>query len=202
MNSQLIDQLRLWLGANGLPYRIPIHPQLVHLTLGLFIIAIIFDLAGALFPLGKPIFKFLGLTVIRANFFDVGWYNLIGAAAITFFTVAAGFFELMLANPAVNQKSAWGLNAGATMLLHGLGGILLLGIIVAMTVWRGLQRDRWRKNISRREVQWSYLLAGIAIMGILYVHGTLGAQLGEEFGIHVTAAQLLKQGANQNLLLK
>jgi len=189
MNSQLIDQLGLRLGANGLPYEIPIHPQLVHLTLGLFIIAIIFDLAGALFSLEKPIFKFLGLAVIRSSFFDVGWYNLIGASAITFFTVAAGFFELLLANPAVNQKSAWGLNAGWTMLLHGLGGLLLLGMIVAMTVWRGLQRDRWRKNASR-QVQWSYLLAGLMILGILFVHGTLGAQLGEEFGIHVTAAHL------------
>ncbi len=189
MSPQLIEQLRLRLGANGLPYEIPIHPQLVHLTLGLFIIAIIFDIAGVLFSLEKPIFKFLGLATIRSSFFDVGWYNLIAATAITFFTVAAGFFELLLANPPVDQKSAWGLNAGWTMLLHGLGGVLLLGIIVAMTVWRGLQRYRWRKDASR-QVQWSYLLAGIAILGILFVHGTLGAQLGEEFGIHVTAAKL------------
>ncbi|MEH2062492.1 MAG: DUF2231 domain-containing protein [Nostoc sp.] len=189
MNPQLIDQLRLRLGANGLPYEIPVHPQLVHLTLGLFIIAIIFDIAGVLFSLEKPIFKFLGLATIRSSFFDVGWYNLIAATAITFFTVAAGFFELLLANPPVDQKSAWGLSAGWTMLLHGLGGVLLLGIIVAMTVWRGLQRYRWRKDTSR-QVQWSYLLAGIAILGILFVHGTLGAQLGEEFGVHVTAAKL------------
>ena len=35
MNSQLIDSLRLRLGNNGLPYEIPMHPKLVHLTLGL-----------------------------------------------------------------------------------------------------------------------------------------------------------------------
>jgi uncharacterized membrane protein len=190
MNLQLIEQLRLRLGANGLPYEIPIHPQLVHLTLGLFIIAIIFDLAGVLFSLEKPIFKFLGLAAIRSSFFDVGWYNLIAAAAITFVTVAAGFFELLLANPPVDQKSAWGLSAGWTMLLHGLGGILLLGIIVGMTIWRGLQRYQWRKDVSR-QVQWSYLLAGMTMLGIFFVHGTLGAQLGEEFGIHVTAANTI-----------
>lgn len=78
------------------------------------------------------------------------------------------------------------------MLLHGLGGVLLLAIIVAMTVWRGLQRYRWRKDTSR-QVQSSYLLAGIAILGILFVHGTLGAQLGEEFGIHVTAANTISK---------
>ena len=201
MNSQLIEQLGLKLGANGLPYEIPMHPNLVHLTLGLFIIAIIFDIAGTLFPLERPIFKFLGLTAIRSGFFDVGWYNLLGAAVVTFFTVAAGFFELLLANPPTNVKSAWGLGAGTTMLLHGLGGVLLLGLIVAMTVWRGLQRYRWRKDASR-QVQWSYLAVGIAILGIMFVHGTLGAHLGGDFGIHNTAANLLRQGKNPNLLLK
>jgi uncharacterized membrane protein len=201
MNSQLIDSLGLRLGANGLPYEIPIHPQLVHLTLGLFIIAIFFDIAGAIFAIERPIFKFLGLTAIRSGFFDVGWYNLLGAVVVTFFTVAFGFFELLLANPLVDKKSDWGLNPYWTMLLHGLGGVFLLGIIVAMTVWRALQRYHWRKDASR-QVQWSYLLAGMAIMGILYIHGTLGGQLGEEFGIHVTAAKLLQEGSNPNLLLK
>lgn len=41
MTSQLIDQLKqlgIELGANGLPYRFPIHPNFVHFTLGLFIV--------------------------------------------------------------------------------------------------------------------------------------------------------------------
>jgi uncharacterized membrane protein len=192
MNSQLIEQLWFKLGANGLPYEVPIHPQLVHLTLGLFIIAIIFDIAGTLFSLEKPILKFLTIPVLRSSFFDVGWYNLVAAAIITFFTVAAGFFEIMLANPPTESKSAWGLGAGTTMLLHGLGGILLLGAIAAMAVWRGLQRYRWRKDAGR-QVQWSYLLVGIALLGMLYVHGTLGAQMGDEFGIHNTAAGLIRE---------
>jgi uncharacterized membrane protein len=41
MNSQLIEQLGLRLGANRLPYEIPMHPQLVHLILSLFIINIL-----------------------------------------------------------------------------------------------------------------------------------------------------------------
>ncbi|MEB3179218.1 MAG: DUF2231 domain-containing protein [Nostocaceae cyanobacterium] len=201
MNSQFIDQLGLRLGANELPYEIPMHPILVHLTLGLFIIAIIFDIAGALFRIERPIFKFLGLIAIRSGFFDVGWYNLLGAAFVTFFTVAFGFFELLLANPLIDKNSAWGLSASWTMLLHGLGGVLLLAVIVAMTVWRGLQRYQWRKEASR-QVQWSYLLLGLVMLGILYVQGTLGAQLGEEFGIHVTAAKLIQDGVNPNLLPK
>ncbi|MFB2970154.1 DUF2231 domain-containing protein [Aerosakkonema sp. BLCC-F183] len=199
--QQLIDQLGLKIGANRLPYEIPIHPNLVHFTLGLLIIAIIFDIAGMLFALEKPIFNFLGLTAIRQGFFDVGWYNLVAAAIVTFFTVAAGFFELILADPPTNIKSDWGLGAGPTMLLHGLGGVFLLAIIVAMTVWRGFQRYHSRKSAAK-EVHWSYLIAGILLLGILYLHGTLGAQLGDNFGVHNTAAHLLRQGKNPNSILK
>jgi uncharacterized membrane protein len=201
MKSQLIDQLWFKVGANGLPYEIPIHPNLVHFTLGLFIIGIIFDIAATLFPLERPILKFFGFTALRSGFYDVGWYNLLAAAVITFFTAAMGFFEIILANPPTDVKSRWGLGALTTMVLHGVGGILILGAIVAMTVWRGWQRYRWRKD-KPRQVQWLYLLAGIALLGILYVHGTLGAQLGDEFGIHNTAADLLRQGKNPNMVLK
>ena len=134
MNSQLLDSLGLKFNANGLPLEIPIHPQLVHLTLGLFIIAVLFDIAATFFPVEKPIFKFLGLPAIRVGLFDVGWYNLLAAASVTFLTLAAGFFEIMLANPSANEKSTWGLSAALTMLLHGVGGVLLLVSIVAMTV--------------------------------------------------------------------
>jgi uncharacterized membrane protein len=197
----IADQLGIKLGANELPYEFPIHANLVHFTLGLFIIAILFDIAGMLFPLEQPILKFLSLTAVREGFFDVGWYNLLIGAVITFFTVAAGFFEIMLATPPDNIKSAWGLGAAPTMLLHGLLGVLLLAAIVGMTVWRGFQRYRWRKGAAR-QVHWSYLAAGIVLLGVLFVHGTLGAQMGDEFGIHNTAAGLIRQGKNPDLLLK
>lgn len=200
MNEELIQQLS-GLGANGLPYVMPIHPNLVHLTLGLFIIGIAFDIAGALFPLEKSILKFLSLTAVRSNFFDVGWYNLLASAIVTFFTVAAGFYEIMLATPAVDLKSSWGLGAMETMLWHGLGGVFLLILIVGMTVWRGYQRFLWRKEMAR-QVQWSYLLAGLVILFIMFVQGTLGAHLIADFGVHNTAKGLLHLGEDPNLLLK
>ena len=201
MNELLIKQLGLDIGANGLPYEFPIHPILVHFTLGLFIIAIIFDWAGTLFPLEKPILKFLGLNASRDNFYDLGWYNLVAAAVITFFTVTAGFFEIMLAQPDPTQKSIWGLGGGTTMILHGIGGVLLLAAIAFLTLWRGYQRFRWRRH-KVRQVQWSYLLVGLLMFAILFVHGTLGAQLGDEFAIHNTAAGLLLEGKNPNVILK
>ena len=35
MSPDLLEQLNGQLGPNGLPYVVPIHPNLVHLTLGL-----------------------------------------------------------------------------------------------------------------------------------------------------------------------
>jgi uncharacterized membrane protein len=200
MDTELMNQLQS-LGANGLPYAIPIHPNLVHLTLGLFIIAIAFDFVGVLYPFEKPVFKFLAIPAARASFFDVGWYNMLASAIITVFTVAAGFYEIMLANPYTDVKSAWGMQAMETMLWHGVGGVFLFAFMVGMTIWRGFQRFYWRKDRTR-QVQWSYLMAGVAILLVMFVHGTLGAQLAAEFGIHNTADQLLRMGENPNIVLR
>jgi len=181
------------LAANGLPYAQPIHPNLVHFTIGLFVIAIAFDVAGALYPLEKRVFRFLALPVTRAGFHDVGWYNLLACAGITFLTVAAGLYEMLLANPLSGVTGGLGLGAVDTMLWHGVGGVLLLLVIVAMTVWRGFQRFRWRRDLGR-QVQWLYLLAGLALFPVLGLHGTLGAELAAEFGVHISADQLLAAG--------
>ena len=166
MNAELLDQIQAQLGANGLPYTIPIHPNLVHLTLGLFIIGIACDIIGVLFPLQQPIFKFLALPASRENFFDVGWYNMLGSAIITSLTVGAGFYEMMLAEPYTEVKSAWGLQAMETMLWHGVGGVFLFALIIGMTVWRGLQRFVWR-DTEEQQVQWSYLFVGVFIMFLM-----------------------------------
>jgi uncharacterized membrane protein len=183
------------LGANGLPYPIPIHPALVHLTIGLFVIAIAFDVAGALYPVEKRVFRFLALPVTRAGFHDVGWYNLLACAVVSFLTVAAGAYEILLARPIEGVRSDLGLDAGATMLWHGVGGVLLLLVIVAMTVWRGFQRFVWRRDYGR-QVQWPYLLSGLVCFAVFGLHGTLGAELAAEFGVHVTADQLLAAGVD------
>ena len=195
-----IDQIASSLGENGLPYSLPIHPNLVHLTIGLFVIAIAFDIAGALYPLEKRVFRFLALPVTRSGFHDVGWYNLLACCVVTFFTVAAGFYEMLLAVPLPGVTSTFGLESMVTMLWHGVGGVVLLLAIVAMTVWRGFQRFLWRKDLGR-QVQWLYLLVGLAMFLLLGLHGTLGAQLAAEFGVHIAADQLLAAGADLHTAL-
>ncbi|TVQ06879.1 MAG: DUF2231 domain-containing protein [Leptolyngbya sp. DLM2.Bin27] len=199
MNPDLVDQMSSQLGPNGLPYMLPIHPNLVHLTLGLFIVAISFDIVGALFPLEKRVFKFLAVPASRSNFFDVGWFNIVAAAVVTFPTVAAGFYEILLAQPANDTVSAWGLHSLETMIWHGVGGVVLLALITGMAIWRGFQRYVWRKDRAR-EVQWSYLLTGLGVFVIMFAHGTLGAHLGGEFGIHISADRLLRAGEDLSVL--
>jgi len=198
--SAPISQLAGWLGVNDLPYSLPIHPNLVHFTIGLFVIAIAFDIAGALYPLEKRVFRFLALPITRAGFHDVGWYNLLACAIVSFFTVAAGFFEMLLAVPIPGVTSSIGLRSMETMLWHGVGGVVILLAIIAMTVWRGYQRFVWRRDYGR-QVQWSYLLVGVLLFAVLGLHGTLGAELAAEFGVHVTADQLLADGLDPRQVL-
>lgn len=195
----LVEQMAGQFGPNGLPYVVPIHPNLVHLTLGLFIVAISFDIVGALFPLEKRVFKFLAVPASRSNFFDVGWFNMVAAALVTFPTVAAGFYEMLLAQPNTDTVSAWGLHSLETMLWHGVGGVVLLALITGMAIWRGFQRYSWRKDRAR-EVQWSYLLTGLGVFVLMFAHGTLGAHLGGEFGIHISADRLLRAGEDLSVL--
>ncbi len=182
-------------GANGLPYALPIHPNLVHLTVGLVVIAIAFDIAGALYPIERRLFRVMALPVTRSALHDVGWYNLLAGVLTGYFTVAAGLYEMLLAEPLPDVTSAFGLDSQATMLWHGVGGVGLLLLLTAMALWRGLQRFAWRRDLGR-QVQWTYLLAGVALVALLAVHGTLGAQLAAEFGVHIAAGQLLQAGAD------
>jgi uncharacterized membrane protein len=195
-----VEQIAQMLGANGLPYSLPIHPNLVHLTIGLFVIAIAFDVVGALYPLEKRVFRFLALPITRGGFHDVGWYNMLACCLVTVFTVAAGFYEMLTAVPLPDVRSTFGLGGMTTMLWHGVGGVLVLAIITAMTVWRGVQRYVWRRDMGR-QVQWLYLAVGVVMYAVIGLHGTLGAQLAAEFGVHIAADQLLQAGADLHTAL-
>jgi len=191
--SSPISEIKSSLGPNDLPYNIPIHPNLVHLTIGLFAIAIAFDFAGALYPFEKRILRFLAFPVTRVGFHDVGWYNILAASFITFFTVASGFFEMLLAVPIGGVKSILGQGAITTMLWHGVGGVLILFFLITMTILRGYQRFVFRKDFGR-QVSWAYLLSGTIILLLMGLHGSLGAWLASDFGVHITADQLLVNG--------
>ena len=198
--SYPISEIKDFLGPNDLPYEIPIHPNLVHLTIGLFAIGIAFDFAGAFYPFEKRILRFLAFPVTRVGFHDVGWYNLLCASFITFFTVATGFFEMLLAVPIEGVKSIIGQEAITTMIWHGVGGVIILFALVLMTIWRGYLRFVFRKDYGR-QVSWAYLISGTIILLIMGLHGSLGAWLASDFGVHITADQLLVNGSDLTNIL-
>ncbi len=195
-----INEIKKLLGPNDLPYEIPIHPNLVHLTIGLFAIGIAFDFAGALYPFEKRILRFLAFPVTRVGFHDVGWYNILAASFITFFTVATGFFEMILAVPIDGVKSIIGQEAITTMIWHGVGGVFILLVFILMTIWRGYLRFVFRKDYGR-QVSWSYLFSGTIILLLMGLHGSLGAWLASDFGVHITADQLLVNGSDLTNIL-
>ena len=185
------------LGANDLPYAIPLHPNLVHLTIGLFAIGIAFDVRRRVLPLGRRrVFRFLALPVTRSGFHDVGWYNLVACSGITFFTVAAGFYEMLLAVPLPGIRSIIGQTAIDTMLWHAIGGVAILLVIVAMTVWRGYQRFRLAQRPGTPGDLAVPVLWGLGMLMVMGLHGSLGAWLASDFGVHITADQLLAAGAD------
>ena len=195
-----INEIKKNLGPNDLPYELPIHPNLVHLTIGLFAIGIAFDFAGAFYPFEKRILRFLAFPVTRVGFHDVGWYNILAASFITFFTVATGFFEMLLAVPVEGVKSIIGQEAITTMIWHGVGGVLILFTLVLMTIWRGYLRFVFRKDYGR-QVSWAYLFSGTIVLLIMGLHGSLGAWLASDFGVHITADQLLINGNDLTSIL-
>jgi uncharacterized membrane protein len=77
--------------------------------------------------------------------------------------------------------------------------VVLLALITGMALWRGFQRYLWRKDRAR-QVQWSYLVAGLGIFGLMFAHGTLGAQLAAEFGVHISADRLIRAGEDLTML--
>ncbi len=196
-----INEISERLGPNDLPYKIPIHPNLVHLTIGLFAIGIIFDIAGAFYPFEKRVLRFLAFPVTRVGFHDVGWYNVLAASFITFFTVASGFFEMLLAVPIPEVKSILGQNAISTMLWHAVGGVAILLVMISMTIWRGYQRFVFRKDFGR-QVSWLYIFLGSFILILMGLHGSLGAWLASDFGVHITADQLLVRGEDLNKIFQ
>ncbi len=109
--------------------------------------------------------------------------------------MAAGFYEMLLAVPLPVVVSSIGLRSMPTLLWHGVGGVAILLVIVAMAVWRSFQRFSWRRDLCR-QLQWSYLLVGLLLFVVVGVHGTLGAELAAEYGVHITADQLLAAGAD------
>lgn len=149
-----------------------LHPILVHFTIGLFVIAVIFDILA----------YFTG----RKSLEQAGWWNLVCAAAFSIATVVTG---LSAGNSVLHAEQAQ-----EFIKLHKTLGLVTMGIIVLLTIWRSLSRTELPKRF--RVI---YLSLGIAGLGTILTGGYFGGEMVYRFGVNVApiSEQLKKYESEQ-----
>ena len=159
------------LNHENLPYPDPIHPIIVH-----FVIAMVF-------------FSFfcdvVGYFTRNPRLFEVSFWNMFAAALCIFLAVIFGQFEAGLANPYAAAKPV--LN------LHTITGWSLSAIVVAITAWRFVIRNR-----NPLKVPPAYLGAATLLICLVAFQTVLGSRLVWVYGLHVEpVVEAMKQGVLQ-----
>jgi uncharacterized membrane protein len=150
-----------------------LHPILVHFTIGLFVISIVFDI--------------LSHFTNRRTLEHAGWWNLVFAAAFSVITVASG----LSAEDGVPHAGG----AHDLLELHETLGLITMGIILLLAIWRGLTRGE-----LPRKFRSIYLAMGIAGLSTITTGGFFGGELVYRFGIGVAPVteQLKKYEMEEN----
>lgn len=155
------------LNYQNLPYPDPIHPIVVH-----FIIAMVF-------------FSFfcdvIGYFTRKHLLYEVSFWNLVVASIAIFIAILFGQFEAGLAQPyAVAQP---------TLSLHTKIGWSLSAILVSITAWRFILRNR--NPIKLPPV---YLSASAALVSIVFFQMVLGTRLVWVYGLHTEPVEAARSG--------
>lgn len=146
------------LNDQNLPYPDPIHPIVVH-----FIIAMVF-------------FSFfcdvVGYFTRNHRLYEVSFWNLVVASVSIFIAILFGQFEAGLAQPYAAVKP--------TLSLHTIIGWSLSAVLVALTAWRYVMRNRNPIRVSP-----IYLGAATVLVCIVFFQMILGTRLVWVYGLHV-----------------
>ncbi|XGV94770.1 MAG: DUF2231 domain-containing protein [Leptolyngbya sp. BL-A-14] len=183
-------------GLNHLPYSVPLHPVLVHFTIALIVVAILADVIGFIVSRWKIAQSSFEPEPKYSSFSDLGWWNLLVATILTFFTVIIGVYELLKVEAQPEDTSRWSLSAQSTLYLHGVIGLILFFLIVLLTIWRSKQYYR-SPSSKLQPASRSYLAVSILILGVVSIQGLLGGHLANDFAIHNTAVTALHQPNDQ-----
>ena len=136
----------------------PLHPIFVHFSIALTSASFAFDLAGAV--LGQP------------SLAAAGWWTLATSSAVTLGTIVTGLVSrvrlAMEEGPARSYLRA-----------HMALGPFFLGLLLSMTAWRALLRER------STSVPWSYSLAMLGLLCVMALQGYVGGELVFRFGAAV-----------------
>jgi uncharacterized membrane protein len=148
----------LSLNDRNLPYPDPMHPIVIH-----FIVAMVF-------------FSFfcdaMGYFTRNYRLYEVSFWNLVVASISIFIAILLGQFEAGIAQPYAAVKPTLG--------LHTVVGWLLSIILVAITAWRFVMRNRDPVKISPL-----YLGAATVLACIVFFQMNLGTRLVWVYGLHV-----------------
>jgi uncharacterized membrane protein len=136
----------------------PLHPLLVHFTVALTVSAYGFDLLALL----------TGTPSLRA----IGWWDLAAAIVLTVGTVATG----------VRSRLRLPMEEGAARAMlraHMAVGPMVLGLLIAVGVWRA---GLWRLGTGPT---WTYMIAmSVAVLAVA-AQGYLGGELVYRYGAEV-----------------
>jgi uncharacterized membrane protein len=156
------------LNRANLPYPDPIHPIVVHFVIAMIVFAFLFDVVGYL--------------TRNHRLFEVSFWNMFVASAAIFVAVIFGQFEAGLAQaydavqPVLDK--------------HTITGWSLSAILVAITAWRFVIRNRDPLKIPA-----IYLGVAAFLICVVGFQVYLGTQLVWEYGLHVEPVeQAIKKG--------
>ena len=143
------------------------HPKVVHFTIALFSLAVLFDLLGMIFK--------------KEYFHRTAWLNLIFASAAGIVTVLTG----LLAEANVVHNDA----AHEIMETHETVGYFVLGAILILFIWRLVLKGEFPYKAS-----YIYVILGAAGVGLMFTGAYYGGEMVYTHGVAVKAISLKKSG--------
>ncbi|HEY9623490.1 MAG TPA: DUF2231 domain-containing protein [Crinalium sp.] len=163
--------IALLLNDQGLPYPDPIHPIIIHFVIAMVFFSFICDV--------------LGYFTRNHRLFEVSFWNLFVATIAIFAAILFGQFEAGLANVYDAAQS--------TLNLHTVTGWSLSAILVALTAWRFVIRNRDPIRLSP-----AFLGALAFLCCLVFLQTYLGTKLVWVYGLHVEpVVQAAQQGVFQ-----
>ena len=159
----------LSLNRQDLPYPDPLHPIIVHFVIAMVLFSFFCDVVGYL--------------THNHRLFEVSFWNLFVAAVCILLAVILGQFEAGLAKPYEIAKPV--------LDLHTMMGWSLSAILVAITAWRFVIRNR-----NPLKVPTVYLGVATALVCLVSFQTLLGTQLVWVYGLHVEpVVEAMRQSA-------
>lgn len=147
------------------------HPLVVHFTIALFAVSVLCDLLGWLFK--------------KESLHTVGWWNLLFGFFGALTTVVTG----LVAEGSVGHNEA----AHAIMQTHKTLGLIVLGTMAALFLWRVIRRGQIPQKLLM-----VYLLIGVAGVGVMTAGAYYGGELVYTYGVAVRAVPEMTDHEHEN----